>query len=71
MSCADDELHRAKRELDELIARMRNTRRARAFFCYADAAIYVALQDLPREQWENPRVRTPADLELLHKPAAS
>lgn len=63
MTFADDELHRAKRELDALISRMRETDHARAFLGYADAAIYVALRDLPRTEWESPRVVTRSDVE--------
>ena len=63
MNSADDELHRAKRELDALIARMRGTEHARSFLCYADATIFSALRDLPRTQWENPRVISREDLE--------
>lgn len=62
MNNADDELHRAKRELDALIARMRETEHARSFLCYADATVFSALRDLPRTQWENPRVICQEDL---------
>lgn len=61
MTSADDELHRAKRELEMLIARMQNTDSARAFLCYADALVFAALRDLPAAQWESPRVSTPEE----------
>lgn len=63
MSSADDELHLAKRELDQLVARMRDSEHARAFFCYADTMVYGALRDLPRTQWESPKVHTPQELD--------
>lgn len=59
---ADDELHRAKRELEQLVERMRNSEHARVFFGYADVMIFNALRDLQRHEWENPRVKTPKDL---------
>jgi hypothetical protein len=62
MASTDDELHRAKRELEALIARMHQSEHARAFFGYADALIFSALRDLPKSQWENPRVQTPEGL---------
>lgn len=63
MTSADDELHRAKRELDQLLTRMRDSEHARAFFCYADAMVYGALRDLPRNQWESPKVHTPQEFD--------
>ena len=62
MSSSDDELHRAKRELEALIARMQHSEHARTFLCYADALVFTALRDLPKPQWENPRVKTRSDL---------
>ncbi|MFZ5755944.1 MAG: hypothetical protein ACOY3X_03480 [Pseudomonadota bacterium] len=61
MTGADEELHRAKRELDQLVARMRDSEHARAFLCYADAVVFGALRDLPRNQWESPKVSTPQE----------
>jgi hypothetical protein len=62
MSSADEELHRAKRELESLIARMQQSGHARAFLGYADALIFTALRDLPAREWESPHVSTPEDL---------
>lgn len=62
MTSADDELHRAKRELEALIARMQQSGHARAFLGYADALVFSALRDLPKNQWENPRVQTPEEV---------
>ncbi len=42
---------------------MRGTEHARSFLCYADAAIFSALRDLPRTQWESPRVYSREELE--------
>ncbi len=56
MATSDEELHRAKRELEALVARMRQTEHARAFLCYADALVFAALRDLPRQQYERPDV---------------
>lgn len=65
MSHADDELHRAKRELEALILRMQGSEHARAFLGYADALVFSALRDLPKAQWENPRVHTPDELQKV------
>ena len=62
MNSADDELHRAKRELDALITRMARGPHARAFLGYADALVFSALRDLPRNQREQPVVHTPDDI---------
>lgn len=42
----DSDLHAAKKELAELIARMRNSPHASAFLGYADALVYAASVDL-------------------------
>ena len=65
MSIHDQELHQAKRELEALIARMRNSPGARAFLGYADALVFSALRDLPREQWESPRVHSQEEVRAL------
>lgn len=62
MSDPDLELHQAKRELEQLIARMRQGEHARAFLGYADALVFSALRDLPRHEWESPRVHTPESM---------
>jgi len=64
MSSADDELHGAKRELEALIARMQQSEHARAFLGYADVLVFSALRDLPKKQWESPKVNTPQDITL-------
>ena len=61
MSGNDEELHRAKRELEKLIARMQKGDHARAFLGYADALVFSALRDLPAGEWEKPRVSTPEE----------
>lgn len=61
MASADEELHRAKRELEMLIARMQRSNHARTFLGYADALVFSALRDLPATEWESPRVSTPGE----------
>ncbi len=61
MASADEELHRAKRELEMLIARMQKSDYARTFLGYADALVFSALRDLPAAEWESPRVSTPGE----------
>ena len=67
MQRADDELHRAKRELETLISRMQKSDHARAFLGYADALVFNALRDLPKSQWESPKVTTPEDLKTASR----